>query len=177
VLASGGDVTFSANHANAHDWGVRSGTAELRGLSASLMTWVDGSSFTDTANTGVQRDSAGVVGIVNGTQGTTAANYRDLKLRHTLASGTAPSITSGFGTAPAIAGADGAGRLTVGTGGTSATGVITFGTAFSTAPACVANDESTIKLVQATATTTTLTLTAAAAFTAADLLTWNCTGY
>lgn len=87
------------------------------------------------------------------------------------------SITSGFGTSPSIAGNASQGRVTVGSGGSAATGLITFTNAFSTAPACVANDESTILLVQATATTTTLTLTSASAWTAADKITWNCHGY
>lgn len=94
-----------------------------------------------------------------------------------LAGGTAPSITSGFGTTPAIAGKDMAGRITVGTGGVDTSGVITFGNAWTTAPSCTANDETTTLLVKATASTTTLTLTSASAWGAADKLTWVCIGY
>ena len=129
-------------------------------------------------DTGLARNAAGVWEINSAASGgTAAANIRDLKLRHAIWSGTAPTIASGFGSSPSVAGADSAGRLTVGSGGSAATGAITFGTTWATAPACVANNETTIQLVQATATTTTLTLTASAAFTAADKLTWICQGY
>ncbi|HXG71683.1 MAG TPA: hypothetical protein VNJ04_13835 [Gemmatimonadaceae bacterium] len=94
-----------------------------------------------------------------------------------LASGQTPTIASGFGTTPAIAGKDAAGRVTVGTGGVALTGVLTFSVAWTTAPACVANDEVTTLLVKATATTTTLTLTSATAWAAGDTLTWVCIGY
>jgi hypothetical protein len=107
----------------------------------------------------------------------TSANCNDLKFRHTLASGAAPTITSGFGSSPAIAGSDAGGRITVGSGGSATTGAITFGTTWATAPACVANNETTTLLLKATATTTTLTLASATAFTAADKLTWICIGY
>lgn len=127
-----------------------------------------------TPDVGFTRNAAGVVEVNNGA---TAATYRDLKLRHLIAAGTAPTIASGFGTSPSIAGADDAGRLTVGTGGIATTGVITFGTAYGTAPACVANNETSVLLIQATATTTTLTLTAATPFAASDKLTWVCQGY
>ena len=111
-------------------------------------------------------------------QGATSG-FGDLRARHLLTATSvgAPTIASGFGTTPSIAGGDDGGRITVGTGGVATTGVITFGVAYTTAPACVANNETTIQLIQATATTTTLTLTASAAFTAADKLTWVCRGW
>lgn len=96
---------------------------------------------------------------------------------HLIAAGTAPTITSGFGTSPSIAGADHAGRVTVGTGGIASTGVVTFGKAFATAPACTVNNETTILLAQITATTTTLTISSATPFAASDKLTYVCIGY
>lgn len=85
-----------------------------------------------------------------------------------------PSISSGFGTGPSIQGGDAGGRVTAGTTpGTS--GVVSFGSAWPQAPTCVANNESTANLVRATATTTQLTLSGT--FTAADKLTWVCTGW
>jgi hypothetical protein len=70
----------------------------------------------------------------------------------------APVLTS-CGTAPAIAGTDFAGTVTMGTG--SPTGcVITFGTAYGTAPTCVVNWVATPLASQSwTTSTTALTLT------------------
>jgi len=121
------------------------------------------------------RESGSIMKIGQGT----TSGFGDLRARHLLTATSvgAPTIASGFGTTPSIAGGDDGGRITVGTGGVATTGVITFGVAYATAPACVANNETTIQLIQATATTTTLTLTASAAFTAADKLTWNCRGW
>lgn len=96
---------------------------------------------------------------------------------HIVAGGTSPTIASGFGTSPSIAGKDMAGRLTVGSGGIAITGAITFGTAWGTAPACVANNETTQLAVFATATTTTLTLASTTPFTAADVISFVCLGY
>lgn len=121
------------------------------------------------------RDAAGVLGVTNGTQGTTAANYRDLKNRHQICGGTLPTIASGFGTAPAApVGGDCGGRLTVGSVGDTA-GVLTFGTAFANAPACTVADETTGNLMRPTASTTTLTVTGT--MVAADKIVWECHGY
>jgi len=93
--------------------------------------------------------------------------------------GVTPSITSGFGTSPTLdsASTDNAGRITIGSGGSATSGVITFGGTWqNTAPACVANDETTGLQVRATATTTTLTITGASAFGASDKVTYLCMG-
>ncbi len=121
------------------------------------------------------RESGSIMKIGQGT----TSGFGDLRARHLLTATSvgAPTIASGFGTTPSIAGGDDGGRITVGTGGVATTGVITFGVAYTTAPACVANNETTILLVQATATTTTLTLTSATPFGAADKLTWVCRGW
>lgn len=95
---------------------------------------------------------------------------------HTLAAGVA-AIGSGFGSSPSIAGGDEAFRVTVGSGGVATTGVVTFAVGYTTAPACVANDETTTLLVKATATTSQVTLTSATAWGAADKLTVICKGY
>jgi hypothetical protein len=118
------------------------------------------------------RNAAGIFEINSGVSGpAAAASIRDLKLRHTVASGTAPTLTTGTGS---IAGSDETGRVTLSAAGQSSV-VLTFGTAYATAPACVANDESTAILVQAVASTTTLTLNGS--FASADKLTWRCGGY
>lgn len=129
-------------------------------------------SASGSADVGIDRDAAGVVGIVNGAATTTAANYRDLKVRHTLGAGTAPTLSVGTGT---IAGTDEAGRVTL-TAGSQTSITVTFGTAYTTnIPICVANDETTALVVKATPTLTTLVM--AASFDASDKITWVCRGY
>lgn len=105
------------------------------------------------------------------------ADQQKFVAAHITNFGIAPAIASGFGTNPAIVGGDNGGRLTVGTGGSASTGVINFGVTWVVAPACTANNETAIQLVQATATATTLTLTSAASWGASDKLTWTCVGY
>ncbi len=96
-----------------------------------------------------------------------------------FATGTAPAVSNTSAnscgtTAATLAGTDSAGRITVGaTSGTSCT--VTFATAYTPAPACVANNETTGNLARATATTTTVTI--AGTFVAADKLTYVCVGF
>jgi hypothetical protein len=127
---------------------------------------------TGSIDVALARNAAGVFEINSGASGpAAAASIRDLKLRHTVASGTAPGLTTGTGS---IAGSDETGRVTLSAAGQNSV-VITFGTAYSNAPACVANDETTAILVQAVASATTLTLNGS--FGSADKLTWRCGGY
>lgn len=144
----------------------------LRLPSTSVFTWAaSGTSAVGGVDVSIQRDATGVVGVTNGSNSsTTLANYRDLRLRHYLASGTVPTLTVGTGT---IAGADAAGRVTL-TAGAQTTLTVTFGTAYVTnVPICIANDETTSMLIQASPTLSTLVLNAVA-FGAADLITWIC---
>lgn len=86
-----------------------------------------------------------------------------------------PTIASGFGTSPAITAGSTpfAGSVNVGTGASSS-GIINFnGTAFPSAPFCIANDDSSILAVRPSASTTQLTLSAVA-FTANDVISWVC---
>lgn len=112
----------------------------------------------------IGRDAAGIVESNNGTltQLGSPSDARDWKGRKYLASGAAPTIASGFGTSPSIAGRDEAFRVTAGT--TPGTGgVVTFGTAYSIAPICVATDETTTTVIlNTTPTTTNVTITVAA---------------
>jgi len=146
----------------------------LIGISAgAALAWSNGNQATGTVDAGFARNGDGIVEVNNGTAGT----LRDLIQRHPLAGGTSPTITSGFGTTPSIAGKDAAGRITVGSGGTAATGTITFGTAWATAPVCTAANETTQLALFPTATTTTLVLASTTPFTAADKLVYQCIGY
>ncbi len=138
-----------------------------------VLRWSSTTSQGGAADSGFARNAAGIVEVNNGTAGT----LRDLIQRHPLAGGTSPTIASGFGTTPSIAGKDAAGRVTVGSGGTAATGTITFGTAWATAPVCTAANETTQLALFPTATTTTLTLASTTPFTAADKLVYQCIGY
>lgn len=99
------------------------------------------------------------------------------EVKHLVGVGSAPTISAGFGTTPSVAGTDVAARITVGTGGTAQTGTLTFAVAYSTAPACVANNESSQILVLATATTTTVALASSSAWGASDTITVICIGF
>lgn len=88
--------------------------------------------------------------------------------------GTTPTISSGFGTTPTIAGTATAFKVTVGGGGDT-TGVVLFAFTWSTAPSCVANNQTSAQLVRATPTTTQVTL--AGTMNAADVVSVLCFGY
>lgn len=133
-------------------------------------------------DTGFSRTSAGLLEVNSSAAGT----IRDIKYRHNVCAGAAPTITTHFNSSSdSIAGGDCAGKVTVGTGAATNTGVITFGTAFTNAPACTAHNETTLAQgVQAVSTTTTLTLNgllfssgAAQNFTNSVVLSYQCEGY
>ena len=131
-------------------------------------------------DTWIQSPSTGLIDIDNGTSScATAANCRDLRLRHLIGSGTAPTVASTTSnscgtTSPTIAGTDSAGKVTVGaTSGTSCT--VTFGTAYANAPACQANNETTSNLMRSTTTTTTAII--AGTMVGGDVLSYVCIGY
>jgi len=66
------------------------------------------------------------------------------------------------------------GKVTVGaTSGTSCT--ITFGTAYTNAPSCWGNNETTANLTRTTTTTTTIVI--AGTFVGGDVLSYGCHGY
>lgn len=88
-----------------------------------------------------------------------------------------PTVASGFGTSPSVTAGSTpfAGSINVGTGGTATTGTITFGgTAFPSAPFCVADTVTSNTTTRVTSTTTQLTLTTTVAWTASDVVTWIC---
>lgn len=89
--------------------------------------------------------------------------------------GATPASSTGFGTGVAgvveTGSVDFGGRVTIGTGGDT-TGAVTFGGTYAVKPHCVANNETAVAAVKASASTTVLTLTGT--FTAADTVTWVC---
>lgn len=98
---------------------------------------------------------------------------------HLETTGTAPAVSNTSAnscgtTAATIVGTDNGGKVTVGAvSGTSCT--VTFATAFTNAPACVANNETTANLLNAISTTTTVILSGT--MVGGDVLTYVCMGY
>lgn len=92
------------------------------------------------------------------------------------ASGTRPTVASGFGTSPVMnAGAsDTAGSINVGTGGVATTGSINFTQTWLAAPFCITQDSTGFVATHATATTTVLTITASGAWAASSVIIWHC---
>jgi hypothetical protein len=89
--------------------------------------------------------------------------------------GTVPGVTAGTGAT--IAGNDSLGRVTVGTS-PSTTVALTFANAFSNAPACFAQDETTAVTMRATTVSTTgVTFTASGTLTASDKVSYRCSSY
>lgn len=83
--------------------------------------------------------------------------------------GTSPAVTAG--STPL------AGSVNVGTGGTATSCTVNFnGTAFTTAPFCMATSATSNVVTRATATGTVLTLAATTAWTASDVVAWICIG-
>ena len=98
-----------------------------------------------------------------------------LTTAHVIHGGSAPTVSpTNCGTSPTIAGRDEGFRVTV-DATASLSCVVTFAVAFTNAPACVANNETTGNLLRATATTTTVTLIGVTV--SGDTLTAVCRGY
>lgn len=102
----------------------------------------------------------------------------DLGVRNTysykfIASNTVPPAIAGNATLN-TGSADSAGKITA-TGAGASTAVITFGTAFTKAPACFATNETTAVLARAVSTTSTLTI--AGALLLSDVVSYGCIGY
>jgi hypothetical protein len=93
-----------------------------------------------------------------------------------VGNGPAPVLSS-CGTAPAVAGTDSAGTITIGTGTPSAC-TVTFSAAWPNAPACVANNQTTIAKnpITAVSTTTAVVLTLTAASVNGDRIDYICVG-
>lgn len=127
----------------------------------------------------VDVDTAYVPGktLANTFSGINTFNGSRTEVKHLVGVGSAPTISAGFGTTPSVAGTDVAARVTVGTGGTAQTGTLTFAVAYTTAPACMANNETSAVVVFAVATTTTVALSSSSAWGASDTITVLCVGY
>lgn len=147
-------------------------------------TWNDGTVTFTGVRENITNTASAAASLLHDWQvgGTSVAAFRKdgtlmLGAVQVMGQGT-PIITAGFGTAPAIAGRDHAFRVTQGTP-VGATGTVTFGTAFTTAPVCVGLDETTTagNPLRLTATTTTVAFASGGTMVAADSLVVLCQGY
>lgn len=119
-----------------------------------------------------------VAPVLGAATGTSVALSADATARHFLGTGTSPTVTGASSTcgttAAAIAGKDTGGTVTVGSvGGTVC--VVTFGTAFANAPACVVSRA--VAAGDLAVTTSTTALTATATFGAGELFNYVCVAY
>jgi len=90
--------------------------------------------------------------------------------------GGSPTL-SACGTSPSITGVDAVGRVTVGTA-PSTTCTLTFATAWTNAPICFGQDETTALTMRVSSVSTTaVTFTASGAMTVADKISYRCDGY
>lgn len=121
-------------------------------------------------DTTIDRDAAGVIGITNGTQGTTAANYRDLALRAVIAKGPAPSI-SGC-SAGSQTGGQTAGTYASGTTGSCAV-TLTFNTTAPNGWTCSGSDITTTADTQTQTGYTTTSCTLTGTTVSADVIVWQ----
>lgn len=90
--------------------------------------------------------------------------------------GNTPSMGT-CGSSPSVAGTDTAMLVTVGTGGAATSCAVNFGTAWGTAPVCIAQNNTDKVAYSISTSTSAVTITAAAAFTASSKFYVLCTGY
>lgn len=145
-------------------------------LGNSFLKWSDPTS----PDTGLYRNAAGVIEINNGTAGT----FRDLKLRNINLTGTmqANGVTIFSAGTPSISGNgtldtgsnDSAGKISVNNTGAS-TITITFSVAWTRAPSCQVQNETTANLARPTSTTTQVVF--AGTTVTGDKFAYVCMGY
>ena len=102
----------------------------------------------------------------------------DANIGHVVFHGSTPTVSSGSancGTSPSIAGNDNVGVVTVGSSTNGSICTITFANAWTTAPVCMAQDQTTANLLYPVVTTTTVAITGT--LTAGDKISYRCFGY
>lgn len=88
-----------------------------------------------------------------------------------------PTVASGFGTSPAVTAGSTpfAGSVNVGTGGAATAGTLNFnGTAFPSAPFCIADTASSNTATRVSPSTTQIAFNTTVAWTASDVVSWVC---
>ncbi len=86
TITANGDLLLTANHSNSTDWGMRSGTARLNALAASVITWVASTTFAAASDTIILRKAPGVVGAGTTSNTTTDGTFQG---KHNSSDGTA----------------------------------------------------------------------------------------
>lgn len=157
---SGGSVLFGANGGI---YGGVVGTAGFEVRSSGAYNWTNTGNVPATIDTSLIRKAAGVVEVSSNYVGGSA---RDISARHYWGAGPSPTV-GGCGDAPTISGKDAFFKITVGANAASCIAV--FGTAYATAPVCVANAEITTTPLNISTTTTTVTV-ASQALTGGEVL-------
>ncbi len=154
IIAPGGGtgVLFGSNSAV---YGGVTGTSGFQVQSSGAYNWTTGN-VPGTIDTSLVRKAPGVVEVSSNFVG---GAPRDLSARHLWGAGPAPTV-SGCGTAPGIAGKDTFHKITVGAG-SPATCVVVFGTAYATAPVCIASAEITATPLNVMTTTSSVTVSSA----------------
>lgn len=169
VIADGGTALgWHAGAGGVHAVAIGDG-AGAEGITTIAIGGNAGATLTASQSYGYSASSTAAHQITFGCDGCTYGEADQFRVI-----GTAPTITAGCGTSPSLVGSATAGKLNVGTGGTATNCTLTFPTAFTTAPSCIVQDETTILAVRGTSTTTTLVITAALAFTASDIVSYIC---
>jgi hypothetical protein len=181
TVSAGITNSASANYyAKSDGTNVVNGTIKDDGTSVTFNTTAGGSTAKVTitsasGNTNIQGtlDVAGVLTVANGSTGIFKDNSQHEKkaiINHITAFGSAPTITSGCGTGGTITGGDLAGKLVTGTSATTC--VLTFTTAWTTAPNCYMWDD-----VDNAAPPTTTTTTMSRVVAASRTYRYICAGY
>lgn len=141
-------------------------------LSGAKATTFSSTGITDNATgTLITLTAAGNVGIGTGSPLATLsiAGHQEFH-------GNAPAV-SACGTSPSISGNDSVGRVAVGTT-PSTTCTLTFVGAWTNAPVCFAQDEtSAVTMRVSTVSATSVTFTASGTLTAADAISYHCVGF
>lgn len=147
--------------------------------STQAVGWINASTVSGVAgaDTGIDRDAAGIIGVTQGTSGGTAANYRAIKASAHYIAGTT-FTASGCSNTTLVGGATG-GTFTL--GANSCNVVVTMGNS-ATAPtgwSCRANDQTapTILIPQSASAATTATFAIPAGAGASDVINFACLGY
>jgi hypothetical protein len=118
--------------------------------------------------------AVGNVGI--GTTTPQADSKLNVKGGHVAISQTTAPTLSACGTGPAVLGSDNAGKVTM-AADTGASCVLTFHAAWTNAPACMTNDESSTAIVAVTNSTTATAMTIRATSLTSKAVSYICMGY
>jgi hypothetical protein len=151
------------------DWGNGPTGFYARGTSG--VNWGSGNVASgQTIDLGLYRNAAGVVEVNNGTACSTAANCRDMVLRHVAGAGTAPTNNACTGFALDTGSSDVGGRVSFNSATSCA---INFGVAYANPPFCWVIPGSALSTIDVTRTNAVLTATFGTAQTS---MTYGCAG-